>query len=97
MNSLIGSGWDEDRKWTKWSELPCRHLRAAQAALLLSHLIRVLPSWQRSKFVYFFPLQDTALYKCCQMKPDKVINQFNRMKPCVLKGDMKLLPNLLKE
>lgn len=75
--------WLERRDWTTLSELPCRPLCAAQAALLLSRLVQILPSWQRSKVVYFFPLQDTALYKCQQMNPDKVINQFNRMKaPC---------------
>lgn len=79
-NGLTGSGLNREGDWTTHPELPRTVLCAPQADLLLSRLTQILPSWQRKKVVHFFSLQDTALYKCWQMNPDKVIYQFNRMK-----------------
>lgn len=60
--------------------MPCRPPCAALTALLKVSLTQILPSWLRTKVLYFSLQQDSALYKCQQMNPDKVINQFNRMK-----------------
>lgn len=76
----------ETDRTTSWSEFPCRPLGAALSASLLSCLIQILTAWQGSKVAFFFLLQDAALHKCQQMNPDKVINQFNRMKALCTKG-----------
>lgn len=80
MVGLIVSVLDGRRDWTmSWSECPAD--LPVQHTLLCCHLLsrRSCPLGKGLKF-YPFPFNETLLYKCQQMNPDEVINQFNRMK-----------------